>query len=178
MDHLRKYFQDHNELTGSFRILTDNTIHHYSYTYYKLDGLNSVLAGFRNVDDIIARHTLEEKSKHEKELAYQNQLKEQLVIVNTLASNFKNVYYVDLQKEVVKILKLDSKYDEILGLDGVRELPFKDILQYWIEDVVCDEDRAEIRKVFEVENVKKELAFKNKISGNYRSIVDGKIHHY
>ncbi len=171
LDRLQNGFQDKNEISGSYRILANGEIHHYSFTYNKLANQHSVVAGFRNIDDIIARHSAEEQCRREER-------EEQLAIFNILARNFKNVYYVDLEKETAKILKLDASYIDFLNLDTKREFPFQTVLAHWIDTVVYEEDRAEIRRVFTTENVKHLLTAQSEFVGNYRSLVDGKIHYY
>ncbi len=178
LEHLRCFFHENEELTGSFRTLTDGDVHHYSYTYYKLANFDSVVACYRNIDDVIARHMQEEQCQREKDLEYQKQREEQLQIFDILARNFKNAYLVDLEKETIKILKLDAGYEEILNICVGQEIPFDTVLSYWLNTVVCPEDREEMAKVFATENVKKILASQNELTGYYRSIVDGKTMHY
>ena len=178
LEHLQEHFKDHNELTGSYRVLVDGVVHHFSYVFYKLANLNSVVAGFRNIDDIIERHTAEERHQREVEQAYQNRLKEQLMIFNSLSSNFRNVYFADLNEETARILKQDSRYVDLLDLDGSEVFPFVAVLKYWIDNVVYEEDREEIRKVFELDNIKRAMAAHKELTGNYRSLIDGEIHHF
>ena len=178
LEHLRKVFQDTDEFSGTFRILVDGEVHHYRYVYYKLGNLDSVVAGFRNIDDIIAQRTIEEQRKREEEQAHQNELKEQLFVFNTLARNFKNVYLINFETETAKILKLSTEYDELLKIDHARVFPFDAVRSEWLNHVVCPEDRDEVSKVFETENVKKLLAEKNEFTGNYRSIINGELHHF
>ena len=177
LEHLRLIFRVQGELTGSFRILTDGETHYYRYTYYNLANINSVLAGFCNIDDVIARHADEKKRQYEKELAYKARLEEQLLIVNTLTRSFKNVYLVDFEKETVRVLKLGEGYKDILQIEQ-DEFPFEYVLSHWLNTVVCPADRERVGKVFETENVRKAFAEKNELIGNYRSIVDGKVYHY
>ncbi len=176
--HLQTAFQTKPELTGSFRILVDGEVHHYRYTYKKLANLNSIVAGFRNIDDIIAQHMAEERQQREKEQAYQSKLKEQLMVFDTLARNFKNVYLADMEKETIKVLKLSEGYADRLQIGSEQEIPFDAVRKYWLETMVCDEDRAEISRVFETENVKKALLEQNGFTGNYRSIINGKVYHF
>ncbi len=113
-----------------------------------------------------------------KELNFREQLQEQLLISNTLARNFKNIYLVDLEKETVKILKLDAVYVNLQHESIGNEFPFDVILGNWINNIVCPEDRSEIAKIFTVENVKKRLAEENEFTGNYRSIVNSQTHYF
>ena len=113
-----------------------------------------------------------------KELHYREQLQEQLMISNTLAHNFKNVYLVDLNKETVKILKLDTSYVDVQNEGIGREFPFDVILGNWLENVVSPEDREEASKIFTVESFRKRLAVDNEFTGNYRSIFNNETHYY
>ncbi len=178
LERLQKFFPENDELSGSFRTLTNGEVHHYSYIYYKLANGDSVVACYRNIDDVIARHMQEEQRQREKELEYQKQREEQLQIFDILARNFKNAYLVDLEKETIKILKLDSGYEDILNISVGSELPFDALRSHWLNTVVYPEDREEMARVFATENVKKILASQNEIIGYYRSIADGKTMHY
>ena len=113
-----------------------------------------------------------------KELQYREQLKEQLMISDTLSRNFKNVYLVDLEKETVKILKLDASYVDLQHEGIGREFPFDVILGNWLNNVVAPEDREEAGKIFTVESFRKRLAAKNEFTGNYLSIFNGETHYY
>ncbi len=181
LENLRKMSGDQSEITGSFRSVTNGNVHYYRYAYYKLASINSVLAGFCNIDDVIAKHAEDERRQFEKERAYQTQLEEQLQIVNVLTRNFKNVYFADLEKETLKILKLDESYKEflkLLKLDADAEFPFEALRVFWIDKMVCAEDRDKILKVFTVESFKKLLAERDEFTGSYRSDIHGEIHHY
>ncbi len=114
----------------------------------------------------------------EKELRYQTQLKEQLLVSNTLARNFKNVYLLDLETETAKILKLEAAFDELLEEGTGHDFPFAVLLHDWLTDVVHPEDREKISKVFDVENVKKMLTEQNEFTGIYRSNANGETHYY
>ena len=122
-----------------------------------------------------ARDVTSEKLK---ELRYREELQEQLMISETLARSFKNVYLVDLEKETVKILKLEASYVDLQHEGIGHEFPFNIILGNWLNNVVCPEDREEAGKIFTVENVKKRLASENEFTGNYRSIVNGETHYF
>jgi signal transduction histidine kinase/AmiR/NasT family two-component response regulator len=117
-------------------------------------------------------------SEKEKELHYRGQLQEQLSVFNVLSRNFKNVYLVDLKNETVKILKLEADYVDVQNEGIDREFPFDIILGNWLNNVVCQDDREELSKIFTVENVSKRLAAEKEFTGNYRSEVDGEVHYF
>ena len=114
----------------------------------------------------------------EKELRFREELQEQLMILNVLARNFKNVYLIDLEKETVKILKLEAGYVDLQHEGVGHEFPFDIILGNWLNNVVCREDRQELSRIFTVENFCKRLSEVNDFTGNYRSEVGGETHYF
>ena len=105
-------------------------------------------------------------------------LKEQLMVFDTLSRNFKNVYLADLEKATAKILKLDAAYVDVPGKEDHHEFPFDAVVSHWIDTIVYPEDRDKVRNVITVENVKKIFETQDEFVGNYRSLVDGEIHHF
>jgi signal transduction histidine kinase/DNA-binding response OmpR family regulator len=178
IEHLRETFKDNDEIAGSYRVLADGETHHYRYTYFKLSKINSVIAGYQNIDSIILKHTKEEEQQRKIEQEYQDKLKEQLNIFDTLSRSFLNVYIIDLEKSKLRVLKLQKEYEEILHIRRDAVLPFDTVLGYWLNTVVCPDDREEMTKIFDPENVKRLLSEHNEITGNYRSIIDGEVHHF
>ncbi len=45
-------------------------------------------------------------------------LREQLMVFDTLARHFQNVYLMDLEKKTARILKLDADYVDVPGKEG------------------------------------------------------------
>ncbi len=176
--HLREVFAAQDEYIGNYRMLVNNQVIHYQFCINLMQDKVHLIAGFQNVDTIIRAHLEEERKRLEKEQAYQNQMKEQLVVFDTLARNFKNVYFADLEKETVKILKLSDGYEELLEVGSERELPFYALRKHWLETMVCPEDREEVGRIFATENVKKLLSSQGEFTGHYRSIINGKTHHF
>ena len=118
---------------------------------------------------------LEEKKQPEN---VNQMLEEQLLVFNTLARNFKNVYFVDLAKETARILKLDASYVDVPGKTDHRVFPFEAVLSQWINTVVYEEDREKVRINISLKNAKKVFETQDEMTGNYRSFVDGVIHHF
>ena len=61
---IKEGLSENTEYTGNYRVLSEGETHYYQYKYIKLKGLDHIIAGFQNVDDIIA-----EQQKHQKALA-------------------------------------------------------------------------------------------------------------
>ncbi len=95
LEHLRAHFRSSDELTGSYRLLIDGQVHHYTYVYSKLDNLDCVVAAFRNVDDVIARHRNEEQQ----ELERQEQLAQALAAAQQ-ASRAKSVFLNSMSHDI------------------------------------------------------------------------------
>lgn len=105
-------------------------------------------------------------------------LNEQLMVFDTLSRNFKNVYWLDLEKKTGRILKLDASYVDVPGLKDHREFSFEVVLENWIKTIVCPEDRQKVSNAITIENIKKVFDTQDEFVGNYRSIVNGEIHHF
>ncbi len=105
-------------------------------------------------------------------------LKDQLMVFDALARHFKNVYWVDLEKKTAKILKLDATYVDVPNKDDHKEFPFDAVIDKWINTIVHPEDREKVRKSITIENIKKTFETQEEFVGNYRSLVNGEIHHY
>ncbi|MDE6063592.1 MAG: transporter substrate-binding domain-containing protein, partial [Lachnospiraceae bacterium] len=60
LEKVREKLEPDGEYTGSYRIQTDGEVHHFQYTYVKMGESDSgqdgfILAGFRNIDEMIRR---------------------------------------------------------------------------------------------------------------------------
>lgn len=177
-EHLRQIFSEQNEYVGTYRMFINGVTINYQYNLSKTDTEGCILAGFQNIEGIIQEHLEQEKRTKELEQKYQDQLKEQLLVFDTLARNFKNVYFADLEKETARTLKLDADYVEVPGREDYREYPFAVVLNQWINTVVCPEDREKIAETITVENVRETLKTQDEMVGNYRSLVNGELHHF
>ena len=105
-------------------------------------------------------------------------LEEQVLVFNALSRNFKNVYLADLEKKTARILKLDAAYVDVPGKTDHHEFPFDAVVARWIDTIVYPDDRDKLRGVITAENVKQVLKTKDEMVGNYRSLVDGELHHF
>ena len=106
-------------------------------------------------------------------------IEEQLLIFSAVARNFKNLYLVDLNKGIAKVLKYEDEYKDS-GLDEVmdREFMYEPILNAWIDRAVHPDDRKMLKTALSVENLRKIFAVQNEYIGNYRMLRDGVIINY
>ena len=105
-------------------------------------------------------------------------LREQVMVFDSLARHFKNVYWVDLEKETAKILKLDAAYVDVPGKMGHQEFSFKTVVGNWINTIVCPEDKEKVSSAITIENIKKVFETQEELVGSYRSLVNGEIHYF
>lgn len=176
--HLREVFSAQDEYLGNYRMLIDGKVLNFQFNLCKSDADGVIVAGFQSIDDIIQEHLEQEKKQREIEEKYQSQLKEQLMVFDTLARGFKNVYLVNLENGSARILKLDANYVDVPGKTDHREFPFDVVLSKWINTVVYEEDREKVRSAISPENVKNVFKSQDELTGNYRSLVDGEIHYF
>ena len=120
-----------------------------------------------NITDFVAKRKNQDEA-----------LKEQLMVFDTLARHFKNVYWVDLKKKTAKILKLEAAYVDVLGKKVHQEFMFETVVGNWINTIVYSEDRDKVSRVITIENIKKVFETEEELVGNYRSFVNGKIHYF
>ncbi len=103
---------------------------------------------------------------------------EQLMVFDTLARHFKNVYWLDLEKKTGRILKLDASYVNVPSMNHHDEFLFEIVLENWINTIVYPEDREKVSETITIENIKKVFETRDEFVGNYRSLVNGEIHHF
>ncbi len=120
----------------------------------------------------IAQSTADERRSQDESL------REQLMVFDTLARHFKNVYWVDLEKRTARILKLDADYVDIPGKEDHQEFPFDVVIENWINTIVYPEDREKVSSAISIENIKRVFETKEELVGNYRSLVNGEIHYF
>ncbi len=113
------------------------------------------------------------KRKSEEELH-----SEQLMVFDTLARHFKNVYWLDLEEKMAKILKLDASYVDVPSKKDHQLFPFEIVIENWINTIVYPEDREKVSSAITTENIKNVFKTQGEFVGNYRSLVNGKIHYF
>ncbi len=172
IENLRTVFAKENELVGNYRILVDGKVHYFQYNLSKMKDKDYIICGFQNIDSII-----EEEKEREQE--HQKYLEEQVAIFNNLTRNFRNVYLIDLNKGMAKLLKISEDYDfsnysEINNGD----FDYTHILKKWIVSSVYPEDSTKVYNALNLQHLKAVFNSENQLVGNYRSYEKGVLHNY
>ena len=176
LDQVREHLRTASEYSGNYRVLADGEMHYYQYKYLKIDNADYIVAGFQNIDDIIA----EQQRQREAQQAHQRELEEQIAIFDILSRNYRNIYQANINEGTAKILKVATDYDlaEVVALKN-KVFPYESVLERWIANRVQDEDRDRLRHQLSVENLRRVLAGnKTEYTGTYRSIDGGVLHNY
>ena len=106
------------------------------------------------------------------------QIEESQSVFNVLARNFKNVYLVNLKMGKARILKFETKYVRIPDIDEHQEIQYDELIFPWIDSLVHQDDREDLKKALSIQNLKEQLSNQEEYVGNYRSIANGKISYY
>lgn len=107
------------------------------------------------------------------------EFEEQLDIIQTLSMSFRNVFTANLLDGRAKVIRLADDYQ----VKAVREVAgvtfsFDEIIRRWTKENVCPEDKEQIAKIMNMENLRKVLAKQNQLLGTYRSIEGDQVHNY
>ncbi len=164
------------EYCGSYRIVSEGETHHCQFKYARMEGADYIVAGFQNIDQIVAV----EQRRQEAERARQKELEDQLAIFDILSRNYRNVYRANINDGTAKILKVAEDYD-FIDVTSLKEqvFPYERVLGYWIDNRVHPEDKERLRAQLGVENLRQVLAgSKTEYTGTYRSMDGGSMHNY
>ncbi len=99
-------------------------------------------------------------------------------VFDTLARNFQNVFWVDLQDGTAKILKLDGYITKGLDKNNHSSFSYPAILKQYISERVYDEDKQMLYNKLCLDHLKEIFESSDEYIGNYRVFVDGEMHNY
>lgn len=171
LEHLRETFQEKNDLHGSYRILVNGEVHHFRYTYRKIPEINSVVAGFRNIDDIIAQHNLEEQEKREQERkereleeARFKEQKERYEVILSLSTIYSAIFSAEIDTHHYEILNNVSLMKTVAPNEG----NFDDLKEKIINAFMAPEMRERMREFLDLNTLAKRLETLNTILTEYK----------
>ena len=130
----------------------------------------------RVLDALLAiRDIAEQKNR---ELEKDEALREQLAIFNALADAYENVYFIDIDKEKARILKLNGYVPSGMEKNSKEDYPYTVMLGRYIDERVHPDDKDKLRDVLDMGNVRKALECSNEYVGSYRILVGEAIHYF
>jgi signal transduction histidine kinase/CheY-like chemotaxis protein len=178
--HLREVFATQDEYMGNYRVLIDGEVHNYQWNICKMQGIDYLVMGFQNIDDIVNETLAAERKQKEKEAEYQRRLEEQLTIFDTLARNYRNVYLANMNDGTAKVLKLSTEYsDKDLSAElANKTFPYDAIIAQWSAEYVHPDDRERMVRALSTENARAMLADADEYTGTYRGSAGGDAHNW
>ncbi len=106
------------------------------------------------------------------------QLEEQLAIVNALSRDYLDVYTINLQTGLLRIMKLDGYQPPGLERGSKEAYSYTEALHRYIEARVLEEDKDYLEQALSLEQVREELSDKPEYTGTYRVPIEGEIHNF
>ncbi len=111
--------------------------------------------------------------------AYQVQKQEQLAIFNALSDAYSNVLLLDLDRETVKVLKVNGFVNHFLFTKSNDEsYDHRTVATQYVKERVHPDDQAMMMDAISPERVRQELADKDEYTGNYSILEDGERKYY
>jgi len=120
--------------------------------------------------DIIALCVLKDENETSQKEA---ELKRNNEIISVLSDEYTTIFYVDIVNDVVIPYRITPEFKNFMRLNHLNNKGFEEIMRYYVNNVVMEEDRANVRKSITVENIRKQLYNKKNFNIIYRSMSIG-----
>ncbi len=100
-------------------------------------------------------------------------------VFSALLKDYRTVYIANLENGTARILKLDRDYDfkDVTVLKN-KDFSFDSIVQKWAETRIYPEDKEKVTGTLKLSSLRETFSKQNELVGNYRSLDNGKYHHY
>ena len=187
MANLNKIFAMQNEFTGTYQSLDGDAYHYYQYDFRKIEGTNSIVAGFKIVDDIVKSEKEQQErlsqaltaAQHDKEelLEAQTELRDSMAITDALSRDYSNVFLVQPKKNLAKTIKAEN-----YNVKGVEKyagtwFDYSLFIRKYIEARVYEPDAEMMLRETELGKVLKEIETNTDFSIPYRAFVNDEVHY-
>jgi signal transduction histidine kinase/DNA-binding response OmpR family regulator len=187
MANLNKIFAMQNEFTGTYQSLDGDAYHYYQYDFRKIEGTNSIVAGFKIVDDIVKSEKEQQErlsqaltaAQHDKEelLEAQTELRDSMAITDALSRDYSNVFLVQPKKNLAKTIKAENY--NVKGIDKYAGtwFDYSLFIRKYIEARVYEPDAEMMLRETELGKVLKEIETNTDFSIPYRAFVNDEVHY-
>ena len=118
-------------------------------------------------------------SEEKKErIRYEKNLNEQFQIFTALSKDYLNIFMINADSGMAKILKLDGYVTTGLKKDKNRLYPYEETCWQYIAERVHPDDQKMMREALCLEKVVHELSQKTEYVSSYKTLVNGEKHYY
>ena len=100
--------------------------------------------------------------------AEKRESEEYLSVINGLASDYQNVYEVDLGTNSLTVFKLSGRISGMFG-ESFRHMNYRDAAKTYVDTAVFPEDREEMQRTFEAETLRSFLSGVRSFTKVYRN---------
>ena len=183
-----------SEYSLVYEVSMQGVEHDCQMRYIKLDDDGNVFMGFRIVDSILALEK-EQKNRLVKEVADAKQktredkatlkeradeLRKERMFLDVLCKDYTSVYYFDLNKDTLEILKLDSSANVAKMVENEFRQKFKysENMKEYCNQYVLDVNKVEFLEVMSKKNIKEKLSKSERFVYQYQSNPNNVGHSY
>ena len=101
-------------------------------------------------------------------------------VFDVLARNFQNVFWIDLEQGMAKVLKLDGYITKGLDRNDHQFFPYPAVLKQYVDDRVHPDDQKALYDAVCIERLREAFCEQGKeeLVGNYHILVDGEVHNF
>jgi len=106
------------------------------------------------------------------------EIEEQLAIVNALSRDYLNIYTLDMERGVLRVVKMEGYLTPGVDPKSKEEYSYTKTMRRYIEDRVMEEDKEDLGQALSLERVKEALSSGPEYVGTYRVRAGEEIHDY
>lgn len=106
------------------------------------------------------------------------ELEEQLAIVSALSRDYLNVYTLNMENGLARVVKLDGYLTPGMERNSKREYYYPEFLNRYVENRVVEEERDYMREILSLERVRDALADNPEYTGTYHVQIGEEVHDY
>ncbi len=162
---LKEVFSYKDELTGNYRMVVNDRIYNYQYNLKKLNEEGKVIAGFQNIDKIIAEHALLEKKEREKEEAYQKKIREHVEVISSLSTIYSSIFKVNIDSHKYEVVSESTTMQNIQN----KIVKYEDAVKFIVNNFVDKDVQEKMLDFLDLSTLRQRLKDTNTIVTEYKN---------
>ncbi|MBE6913579.1 MAG: transporter substrate-binding domain-containing protein [Ruminococcaceae bacterium] len=145
--------------TVNYRNFIDGVTEYWQIKFVMTDAEPfQLVAGFHSVDDEMRA-----------QMKTKEVLERNLEIIDILASEYSSVYYIDLDTEEMTPYSMNADKQSRFGQTLVSGISYSDAFRMYVDELVCEADKADMLRAGSVYNIRRQLARQKAFITTYRS---------